>query len=221
MKAISIFSLATAFVILASCQSQDEKKIIQQAQSDARQTIATAELRAKQIIENAENEAERIINEAKDKVERIMEEVEDEVDRIIEEAEDEAMRIRQEYPNSYYSNNKSSSSIFISLSDLYKIVDEYATNAAAADIKYKGTRIITEFNYFDINTAYGDTFEIVKSSGLLLDYTFITKASQKEIVASLNKSSMIRIEGTLTRGSKYGLSFNESVILGVKENSPN
>lgn len=210
MKVHSLLSLATVFVICVSCQSQDEKKIIQQAQSEARQTIATAELRAKRIIETAENEAKRIIKEAEDKVERFYEEAENELDSLYQEYERLEM-----YLNSNQGHRSSASSpIYISFSDLYQIVREYDTNAAAADIKYRGTRIITDFNYFDIS-SYSESVHIVKSSGLLVDYTFEMNASQKEVAASLNKNQRIKIEGTLSHGSRYGLTFIESVILEV------
>lgn len=210
MKAISIFSLAIAIVICASCKSKDANDIILQAESDARQIVSAAEVRAKAIIETAGKEAKRIIKEA-----------EDEAERILEEAEDEAESATQDYPNSTYSNSQSSSAYYLSLSDLFKIVEEYEDNAAAADIKYKGIRIITDFEYFDIKSWNDDSFLIEKSSGLLLEYNFVMKESQKEVVASLNKDQWIKIAGTLNSGSRYSLWFKDCVILEVMEDSPN
>ena len=206
MKAISLFSLAAAIVICASCKSKDANDIILQAESDARQIVSAAEVRANTIIEAAKNKAQKILEEADEEAERIKQETEN----------------NERYSNSLSNNSTSSSSVILSYDDLNQIIKEYELNAAAADIKYKGKRITVQLVDYSIDTAWlPGEFEITKEADFRHSYHFVTKESQKEVVASLNRSNTIMIAGYLSSGYGHNdggyLRFNESVIVKIME----
>ena len=178
MKAISLFSLAAAIVICASCKSKDANDIILQAESDARQIVSAAEVRANTIIEAAKNKAQKILEEADEEAERIKQETEN----------------NERYSNSLSNNSTSSSSVILSYDDLKKMDNfEIFNNNKYFDY----IDMIIENGLYkdmvdDFSLINADTYDMILAIMFSDDIGFDYRDSNGEIIGSIKKLDKFR-----------------------------